>query len=127
MSNFDFLRQNKIFNHFSENCIKAENSIGFDTATCSILCRKALELAVKWLYANDNDLRIPCQNNLSALVHDITFKNIIDKKLLRQIEYIIKLGNYAVHNNKKIAREEAILALRYLYNFMRVDCILLCR
>ena len=119
MSNFEFLKQNKIFNNFSESCIEAENGIGLNTVTCSILCRRALELGVKWLYANDNDLTIPYQDNLSALVHDITFKNIIDEKLLKQIEYIIKLGNYAVHNNKKISREEAILSLRYLYNFMQ--------
>lgn len=119
MSNFDFLKQNKIFNNFSESCIEAENGIGLNTVTCSILCRRALELGVKWLYANDNDLTIPYQDNLSALVHDITFKNIIDEKLLKQIEYIIKLENYAVHNNKKISREEAILSLRYLYNFMQ--------
>lgn len=119
MSNFDFLKQNNIFNNFSEAACEAENGIGLNTVTCSILCRRALELAVKWLYTNDNELKIPYQNNLSALVHDITFKNIIDEKLLKQIEYIIKLGNYAVHNNKKISREEAILALRYLYNFMQ--------
>ena len=117
MSNFDFLKQNKIFNNFSDACCEAENGIGLNTVTCSILSRRALELAVKWLYANDNDLRIPYNDNLSALVHDITFKNIIDEKLLKQIEYVIKLGNFAVHNNKKISREEAILSLRYLYNF----------
>lgn len=117
MSNFDFLRQNKIFNNFSDACREAENGIGLNTVACSILSRRALELAVKWLYANDNDLRIPYNDNLSALVHDITFKNIIDQKLLKQIEYVIKLGNLAVHNNKRISREEAILSLRYLYNF----------
>lgn len=117
MSNFDFLKQDKIFNNFSEACCEAENGIGLNTVTCSILSRRALELAVKWLYANDNDLRIPYNDNLSALVHDITFKNIIDEKLLKQIDYVIKLGNFAVHNNKKISREEAILSLRYLYNF----------
>lgn len=119
MSNFDFLKQSKIFNNFSEACCEAENGIGLNTVTCSILCRRALELGVKWLYANDNDLKIPYNDNLSALVHDITFKNIIDEKLLKQIEYVIKLGNFAVHNNKKISREEAILSLRYLYNFMQ--------
>ena len=119
LSTIYFLKQNKIFNNFSESCIEAENGIGLNTVTCSILCRRALELGVKWLYANDNDLTIPYQDNLSALVHDITFKNIIDEKLLKQIEYIIKLGNFAVHNNKKISREEAILSLKYLYNFMQ--------
>ena len=119
MSNFEFLKKNKIFSNFSDAACEAENGIGLNTVTCSILCRRALELGVKWLYANDNDLTIPYQDNLSALVHDITFKNIIDEKLLKQIEYIIKLGNFAVHNNKKISREEAILSLRYLYNFMQ--------
>ena len=119
MSNFDFLKQNQIFNNFSEACLEAENGIGLNTVTCSILSRRALELGVKWLYVNDNDLKVPYQNNLSALVHEITFKNIIDEKLLKQIEYIIKLGNYAVHNNRKISREDAILSLRYLYNFMQ--------
>ncbi len=119
MSNFEFLKKNKIFSNFSDAACEAENGIGLNTVTCSILCRRALELGVKWLYANDNDLRIPYQNNLSALVHEITFKNIVDEKLLKQIEYIIKLGNFAVHNNKKISRDEAILALRYLFNFMQ--------
>ena len=119
MSNFDFLKQNKLFNNFSDSCIEAENGLGLNTVTCSILSRRALELAVKWLYANDNDLIIPYQDNISALVHDITFKNIIDEKLFKQIKYVIKLGNFAVHNNKKISREEAVLSLRYLYNFMQ--------
>ena len=119
MSNFDFLKQNKIFDNFSDSCIEAENGLGLNTVTCSILSRRALELAVKWLYANDNDLRIPYQDNISALVHDITFKNIIDEKVFKQIKYVIKLGNFAVHNNKKISREEAVLSLRYLYNFMQ--------
>ena len=119
MSNFEFLKKNKIFSNFSDAACEAENGIGLNTVICSILCRRALELGVKWLYANDNDLRIPYQNNLSALVHEITFKNIVDEKLLKQIEYIIKLGNFAVHNNKKISRDEAILALRYLFDFMQ--------
>ena len=27
MSNFEFLKQNKIFNNFSESCIEAENGV----------------------------------------------------------------------------------------------------
>ena len=46
MSNFDFLKQSKIFNNFSEACCEAENGIGLNTVTCSILSRRALELAV---------------------------------------------------------------------------------
>ena len=118
MSNFSFLKENRLYESFANTCIEAENGIGINTIVGAIMCRRALELAVKWLYSNDNDLEIPYQDNLSALVHDITFKNLIDEFLLKQIEYIIKLGNFAVYNNRKISREEVILALNYLFNFI---------
>lgn len=119
MTNFEHLKDNKVFKSFIDSCIEAEKSIGLNTVISSIMCRRALELSVKWLYANDEDLEIPYRDNLSALVHDITFMNLIDEKLLRQISFIIKLGNYAVHNNKRIKRENAVLALRYLFNFVQ--------
>lgn len=119
MSNFDFLKQTKIFRSFAEAAVEAESGIGINTVTCSILSRRALELAVKWLYANDMELKPPYQDNLSALTHEISFRNILAEKLFPQIEYIIKLGNYAVHNNRKITWQEAVMSLRYLFNFMQ--------
>ncbi len=119
MSNFDFLKQTGIFRSFADASIEAENGIGLNTVTCSILSRRALEIAVRWLYANDMDLKMPCQDNISTLIHEISFRNIIDTKLFPQIKYIIKLGNFAVHNNKKITRQEAVMSLRYLFNFMQ--------
>lgn len=119
MSNFDFLKQTQIFRSFAEASIEAENGIGLNTVTCSILSRRALEIAVKWLYANDMDLKMPYQDNISTLIHEISFRNILDAKLFPQIKYIIKLGNFAVHNNKKITRQEAVMSLRYLFNFMQ--------
>ena len=98
MSNFDFLKQTGIFRSFADASIEAENGIGLNTVTCSILSRRALELAVKWLYANDMDLKMPYQDNISTLIHEISFRNILDAKLFPQIKYIIKLGNFAVHN-----------------------------
>lgn len=118
MSNFDFLTKNKLFASFAEASIEAEKSIGLNNVTCAILSRRALEIAVKWLYANDTDLKMPYQDNISALVHDITFKKIIDEKLFDQINYIIKLGNIAVHSSKKIQRAGAVLSLNNLFDFM---------
>ena len=90
MSNFDFLKQTGIFRSFADASIEAENGIGLNTVTCSILSRRALELAVKWLYANDMDLKMPYQDNISTLIHEISFRNILDAKLFPQIKYIIK-------------------------------------
>lgn len=102
MSNFDFILKNEIFKTFAEASVEAENSIAVTNVSCAIMCRRALELAVKWLYANDQDLKMPYQNNLSSLVYDINFKNMIDENIFKEITYIIKLGNFSVHSNKKL-------------------------
>ena len=46
------------------------------------------------------------------------YKSTIDSKLLPLIKYIVKLGNVAVHTNANIKREEAVLALHNLHEFV---------
>ena len=118
MSNFDFILKNEIFKTFAEASVEAEKSIAVANVSCTILCRRALELAVKWIYANDRELVLPYQNNLSSLVYDINFKSMINEKVFNGMTYIIKLGNFSVHSNKKVSRKEAVLCLKYLFDFM---------
>ena len=117
-SNFDFILKNEIFKTFAEASVEAEKSIAVANVSCTILCRRALELAVKWIYANDRELVLPYQNNLSSLVYDINFKSMINEKVFNGMTYIIKLGNFSVHSNKKVTRKEAVLCLKYLFDFM---------
>lgn len=118
MSNFDFILKNEIFKTFAEASVEAEKSIAVANVSCTILCRRALELAVKWIYANDRELVLPYQNNLSSLVYDINLKSMINEKVFNGMTYIIKLGNFSVHSNKKVTRKEAVLCLKYLFDFM---------
>ena len=118
MSNFDFILKNGIFKTFAEASVEAEKSIAVANVSCTILCRRALELAVKWIYANDRELVLPYQNNLSSLVYDINFKSMINEKVFNGMTYIIKLGNFSVHSNRKVTRKEAVLCLKYLFDFM---------
>ena len=118
MSNFDFILKNEIFKTFAEASVEAEKSIAVANVSCTILCRRALELAVKWIYANDRELVLPYQNNLSSLVYDINFKSMINEKVFNGMTYIIKLGNFSVHSNRKVTRKEAVLCLKYLFDFM---------
>ena len=118
MSNFDFILKNEIFKTFAEASVEAEKSIAVANVSCTILCRRALELAVKWIYANDRELVLPYQNNLSSLVYDINFRSMINEKVFNGMTYIIKLGNFSVHSNKKVTRKEAVLCLKYLFDFM---------
>lgn len=118
LSNFEFLKPKKLFDSFSSACIEAEKSILVSPATCAILTRRALELSVKWLYSFDGDLKVPYQDNLSSLIYDNNFLKIIDSKMLPLLRYIVKLGNVAVHTNSNIKREEAILTLHNLHQFV---------
>lgn len=117
-SNFTFLEGKDQYREFTDACLEAERSLVVSPATCAILSRRALELAVKWLYSFDSDLKMPYQDNLSSLIHDANFLNIIDQDLLPLLKYIVKLGNMAVHTNAAITREEAVLSLHHLHQFV---------
>ena len=119
MSNFDFLEKNKLFRSFAKASIEAEKGLETNPVTCIMLSRKALELGVKWLYANDKLLIEPYQTTLSALTHTITFKNIVNEDVRKGIDFVIKKGNFVVHTSVNITRDEAILVLKCLFNFMK--------
>ena len=73
MSNFGYLAKHPEYVLFSKACIEAERVYATSPAMCAIGCRKALELAVKWVYAADNTLREPYRDNLQSLIHEDSF------------------------------------------------------
>ncbi|HBG4771065.1 TPA: DEAD/DEAH box helicase family protein [Clostridioides difficile] len=118
MGNFDFLQKKKNFNSFNTACLEAEKSILVSPSTCATITRRALELAVKWLYTNDSDLLLPYQDNLSTLIHNNSFIELIDYDMLPLLKYIVKLGNLSVHTSANIERGEVILSLNNLHQFV---------
>ena len=118
-TNFDFLKSKQIFQSFAGSAVEAEKSLLVSPATCAILSRRAVELAVKWVYSYDNDLTVPYQDNISSLIHEPTFRQVIDPSLFQLMKYIISLGNKAVHTNANISRSEAVLSLRNLHEVVR--------
>lgn len=116
-TNFDYLLKEKLYDSFSNQAIEAERALIVSPATCAILSRRALELAVRFVFSYDNALVIPYQDNISSLIHEHSFRGIIEPRLFPMIKYIIKLGNVAVHTNSIIKRDDAILSLRNLFEF----------
>ena len=108
-SNFDFIIDDRLYD-IKNACIEAEKGLIVTATTCAIMSRKALELALKWVYGIDGELTIPYQQTLATLIYDRNFKNIIDPSLLHKIIYIQKLGNQAVHSNIKISKQESLLS-----------------
>ena len=116
--NFTFLKNKTEFQDFASTCIEAEKGLMVSPANCAILTRRALEQAVHYMYKNDIDLQMPYRDNLSALVNEYTFKQIIPTEVYEGIRYVITLGNFAVHTSRKVKREEAVLALNNLYRLV---------
>lgn len=116
-TNFDFLLNKNEYASFATQAVEAEKSIAISPATCAILARRALELAVRFVYTHDDDLVLPYQDNVSSLVHEDTFRAIIEPGMFHMLKFTIHLGNVAVHTNSAIKRDEAITSLRDLFAF----------
>ena len=118
MTNFEFLKSTKEYALFSHAAIEAENVFSSSPAMCAVGCRKALELAVKWVYAADNTIDMPYRDNLQSLIHEPTFRFAMDGRTWGKLPYIIKLGNLAVHTERNVSSGDAIASLRGLFEFV---------
>ena len=72
MSQFVFLQRE--WPGVFEAAEKAEAAVHGDPRTACFYARRALDLAVAWAYKHDPALRLPYQDNLSALIHEPSFK-----------------------------------------------------
>ncbi len=87
-------------------------------------CRKALELAVKWMYKVDSDLELPYDDSLFCLMSNETFTNICDRTILSRMDVVRKLGNQATHANNAISKSQADICIEDL--FYIIDFITYC-
>ena len=57
MSNFEYLKKYREYDVFTNACIEAENLMYVSYSAVATYSRRALELAVKWVFANDGDIK----------------------------------------------------------------------
>ncbi|MEK6304279.1 MAG: DEAD/DEAH box helicase family protein [Acidobacteriota bacterium] len=100
-----------------ESASKAESLVHSDARAACFYARRALELAVAWAYKHDSSLRLPYQDNLSALIHEPTFKTVTGDAVFSKARLINRLGNQAVHSHRAIQQSDALVAVRELFHF----------
>ena len=118
MTNFDFLAKDKQFESFSSVAVAAEKTLHIDLSTCIINCRRAMEMAVKWMYSVDGALQMPYDDRLVCLMNNEDFREIVGIDIWRRMKLIRELGNEATHTGKKITKEQAELCLENLFVFL---------
>lgn len=101
MSNFSYLSTHPEYSLFASAAIEAEKVFSTSPAMCAVGCRKALELAVKWVYAADKTITMPYKDNLQSLLHEPSFRFAVDRDVWSVLPSIVKAGNLAVHTGHK--------------------------
>ena len=119
MSNFGFLKMKKEYELFAPACVEAEKIYASAPAMCAVGCRKALELAVKWVYAADKTMKMPYKDNLQSLIHEPSFRFAVDSNTWGKLPFIIKLGNLAVHTERSVQSSDALASLKGLFEFVQ--------
>src|SRR5213078_3359879 len=114
MSDFSFLQREwpAVF----EAAGKAEAAVYTDPRTACFYARRALELTVAWVYKHDAAVKLPYQDNLSALIHEPSFKQAAGEAVFSKARVINTLGNRAVHGRRPIPADDALVAVRELFH-----------
>lgn len=114
MSNFTFLKSE--WPELHDAASKAEALAYPDARTACFHARRGLELLVHWLYKHDAALRLPYQDNLSALLHEPTFKTTAGAAVFAKAVLVNRLGNAAVHGHRPVPQFDALTAVRELFH-----------
>ena len=117
MSNFAFLLTKPAYQLFAPATVEAEKVYASSPAMCAVGCRKALELAVKWIYAAEK-IPMPYKDNLQTLIHEPSFRFLLDHRTWNKLLYIVKLGNLSVHTEKAVSKPDALLSMQALFELV---------
>ncbi|MGW6868147.1 DEAD/DEAH box helicase family protein [Streptomyces sp. NPDC054901] len=113
-SNFHFLC--KEWPAFYDEARRAERLAHADPRTSCFYARRVLELAVHWMYEKDSALRPPYQNDLSAMLHEPSMRNLVGPTLSAKMDLIRRQGNHAVHRPAPVQARDAVRTVAELFH-----------
>lgn len=114
MSQFAFLKTE--FPEVHDAAHRAEALANSDPRAACFYARRALELAVTWAYKHDASLQLPYREDLSALIHEASFRNSVGQAVFYKCRAIKDLGNHAVHSQKPLTTTDSVSAVRELFH-----------
>lgn len=115
-TNFHFLKNE--WPTFFDRASRAEGFVRTDPRASLTYARMALEVAINWMYRNDEEMEMPYDDNLSALMVNRDFKDQFNFKLLNELHLIRKTGNIAIHN-KAVSDVDSCTIIEHLYYFSK--------
>ena len=117
MSNFRFLEAE--WPQIAVDAQASEKYTATDPRGACFYARRALELAVQWLYEHDpNYVRSDYDYNLNDLMKTPSFLQHTPKHIINGMNLIRRQGNKAVHENREIATNKALTTVTDLYHIL---------
>jgi len=114
MSNFAFLAAE--FPAVHEAAVEAERQAGVSPTAAAFFAGKAVEVAVKWAFRSDPNLKLPYQDNIAALLHEPSFRRAAGEAVFAKAKYINSLRNRAVHEERTVRTGDATGAVKELFH-----------
>lgn len=114
MSHFSFLQTE--WPDVYEAAAKAEALANPDARGACFYARRALELALHWAFKHDPALSLPYQDNLSALMHEPSFRKLAGEAVFNKARVIVRFGNEAVHGRRPVRQFDAHSSVRELFH-----------
>ena len=115
-SNFTFLKT--AWPDLAVEAIKAERNAAADPRGACFYARRAVELALHWLYDVDATLSRPYKDDLSAMLFEPSFQTAVDQRIRTKLDFIRREGNRAAHDRKPIKQDAAVGVVKELFHVM---------
>lgn len=112
---FDFLRAE--FPELHREALQAGSNALGDPRTSCFYARRVVELAVRWAFEHDRSLQQPYDTNLSAYLHEPSFKALAGDRVFKLAKEIVRLGNRAVHDRQQPSQHDSVAAVSHLFQF----------
>jgi type I restriction enzyme R subunit len=116
LSNFDFLRGS--WPSIAEEARRCEHYTFGDPRSAVFYARRTLELAVTWMYRADASLRPPYKDDLSSLLYEPSFKQLVGSGIHTKMDIIRKQGNFAVHRTTPVKDSDSLPVVRELFHVL---------
>lgn len=116
MSNFKFLQ--KEWQSLYSKLKTAEERVFIEPVSAASYCRLVLEESMYLIYDFEH-IDKPFNTELINLMNEEAIKSIIPFQLHEGLHIVRKIGNNAAHYGNRINAKDALISLRYIYDFSK--------
>ena len=112
---FEFLRAE--FPELHREALQAWQNALRDPRTSCFYARRVVELGVRWAFEHDRSLQQPYDSNLSAYLHEPSFKKLAGDRVFKLTREVARLGNRAAHEKAPLSQHDSVVVVSHLFQF----------